>query len=446
LIRFSATILYLILLVLVSSACEGSFDRITQTSIQAIPTRSPVIGLTRTVTPTFTATWTLEPSATQVPETATETPPPTSTVTPTLGLSNTTQFPDPETYEWRLIVSGLTQPIGLANAGDGSDRLFVLEQPGLIRIIQDNELLPEPFLDITSQVSCCGERGLLGIAFHQQYEENGFFFVNYSDLNGDTVIARFQTTGEIDRANPESEVKLLVVEQPYSNHNGGGMAFGPNGYLYIGLGDGGSGGDPQGNAQDTNTLLGKLLRLDVDQGDFYAIPPDNPYAQTGGAPEVWAYGLRNPWRLSFDRLTGDLYIGDVGQGSWEEIDYIPAGNSGSVNFGWNHMEGAHPYGNSAAPGDINFTDPVAEYGRAQGYSVIGGVVYRGEELPDWQGLYFYGDYGSGIIWGLLPAEDDSWQNRMLYQTGTSITSFGEDESGEVYFVSYQGDLYQLVKR
>jgi glucose/arabinose dehydrogenase len=446
LFRFSATIFYLILLVLVSSACEGSFGRITQTSNQASSTRSPEIGLTRTVTQAITATWTSEPSATQVLETATVTPPPTSTATLTPSQSNTSQFPDPETYEWRSIVSGLTLPIGLTNAGDGSNRLFALEQPGLIRIIQGNDLLPEPFLDITSQVGCCGERGLLGLAFHPQYEGNGYFFVNYSDLNGDTVISRFQTSGEIDQADPESEVKLLVVEQPYPNHNGGGMAFGPDGYLYIGLGDGGSAGDPLGNAQDTNSLLGKLLRLDVDQGDFYAIPPDNPYAQSGGAPEVWASGLRNPWRLSFDSLTGDLYIGDVGQGSWEEIDYIPAGNTGLVNFGWNYMEGAHPYGNSTAPGDINLTDPVVEYGRAQGYSVIGGVVYRGEELPGWQGIYFYGDHGSGIVWGLLPAGDDSWQNKMLYQTGTSITSFGEDESGEVYFVSYQGDLYQFVKR
>jgi glucose/arabinose dehydrogenase len=238
----------------------------------------------------------------------------------------------------------------------------------------------------------------------------------------------------------------LIVEQPFPNHNGGGMAFGPDGYLYIGLGDGGSGGDPLGNAQNTHVFLGKLLRLDVDQGDFYAIPPDNPFVDGGGAAEVWATGLRNPWRLSFDRQTGDLIIGDVGQGSWEEIDFIPAGNSGGVNFGWNHMEGTHPYASSAAPDNIILTDPVAVYGRDQGYSVIGGVVYRGEELPDWQGMYFYGDYGSGLIWGLLHAGDSSWQNRVLFQTGTSITSFGESESGEVFYVNLQGNLYQLVNR
>ena len=382
------------------------------------------------------------PSATLKPETETATPTETITAIP----SNPAQFPNPETYEWRLLVSGLMRPIGLTNAGDGSDRLFVLEQSGLIRVIRENELLPVPFLDITGLVSCCGERGLLGLAFHPNYIENGFFFVNYTDLKGDTVIARFQVSDEFDQANPEAEVKLLIVEQPFPNHNGGGMAFGPDGYLYIGLGDGGSGGDPLGNAQNTHVFLGKLLRLDVDQGDFYAIPPDNPFVHGGGAAEVWATGLRNPWRLSFDRQTGDLIIGDVGQGSWEEIDFIPAGNSGGVNFGWNHMEGTHPYASSAAPDNIILTDPVAVYGRDQGYSVIGGVVYRGEELPDWQGIYFYGDYGSGFIWGLIHAEDSSWQNRVLFQTGTSITSFGESESGEVFYVNLQGNLYQLVNR
>jgi glucose/arabinose dehydrogenase len=379
---------------------------------------------------------------------ATETPIPTQPpmLTPTESIANPTLFPNPTSYEWRLSISGLRQPIGITNAGDDSGRLFILEQAGLIRIVEETQLLAEPFLDITNRVGCCGERGLLGLAFHPQYIENGFFYLNYTDLNGDTVIARFQVTEETDLADPDSEVTLLVVEQPYPNHNGGGLAFGPDGYLYIGLGDGGSGGDPLGNAQNTNVLLGKLLRLDVDRGDPYAIPPDNPYTQSGGAPEVWAYGLRNPWRLSFDRLTGELLIGDVGQGSWEEIDYIPASNPGGINFGWNYREGAHPYGSSTVPDNIELTGPVAEYGRDQGYSVTGGVFYRGAQLPEWQGIYFYGDYGSGIIWGLLRAEDGSWQNRVLFQTGTSITSFGEDDSGEVFFVSYQGDLYQFVNR
>lgn len=338
------------------------------------------------------------------------------------------------------------QPVGLGNAGDGSGRLFILEQAGVIRILQDEQLLPEPFLDITDRVGCCGERGLLGLTFHPQYSENRFFFVNYTDLNGDTVIARFQAAEGANLADSGSEDKLLVVQQPYRNHNGGGLAFGLDGYLYIGLGDGGSGGDPLGNGQNTNTLLGKILRLDIDQGDPYAIPPDNPFSQVGGAPEVWAYGLRNPWRFSFDRLTGELFIGDVGQGSWEEIDYLPADHPGGINFGWNYKEGYQPYGSTEAPSDIELSDPVAVYGRDQGYSVTGGVVYRGTKLPEWQGIYFFGDYGSGLVWGLLRAEDGAWQSRVLFETGTSITSFGEDESGEAYFVSYQGDLYQLDNR
>jgi glucose/arabinose dehydrogenase len=287
---------------------------------------------------------------------------------------------------------------------------------------------------------------LLGLAIHPHYSENGFFFVNYTDLNGDTVISRFEVSTDPDQANPVSEVKLIVVGQPYANHNGGGIAFGPDGYLYIALGDGGSGGDPLGNAQNTNSLLGKLLRIDVDQGGGYSIPADNPFAGGGGAPEVWAYGLRNPWRFSFDRLTGDLFIGDVGQGSWEEIDFLPAGNPGAANFGWNFREGSQPYGAASSSDDLEMVDPVAEYGRDQGYSVIGGVVYRGEQLPEWNGIYLYGDYGSGYIWGLYPSQDGSWQNQLLFQTDSSITSFGENEQGELYYVAQDGGLYQLVHK
>ncbi len=443
-IRFYLKFILCLLSVLVISACGGSLEAITQTSPSTAHADTPTVEISRTATasnpqspepnvPEPTATETI--ALTDIPE-----PTPTETIT------SAAEFPNPDSYQWSLIVSGLNRPIGLANAGDDSGRLFILEQAGIIRILKENQLLAEPFLDITDRVGCCGERGLLGLAFHPQYSVNGFFLVNYTDLNGDTVIARFQVTEQIDQADPDSEVKQLVVEQPYPNHNGGGLAFGPDGYLYIGLGDGGSGGDPLGNAQNRDVLLGKLLRLDVDQSDPYAIPSDNPYAQGGGAPEVWAYGLRNPWRFSFDQLTGDLLLGDVGQGSWEEIDYLPAGDPGGVNFGWNYREGAQPYGSSTVPQEIELTDPVAVYGRDQGYSVTGGVVYRGVQLPDWQGIYFFGDYGSGLIWGLLRTEDGSWQNRVLFETGASITSFGEDESGEVYFVSYQGGIYQLINQ
>ena len=235
------------------------------------------------------------------------------------------------------------------------------------------------------------------------------------------------------------------MAQPYVNHNGGTVAFGPEGYLYLGLEDGGSGGDPLGNAQNLDSLLGKLLRLDVDGGEPYIIPPDNPYAQGGGAPEVWASGLRNPWRFSFDRLTGDLFIGDVGQNSWEEIDFHPAGAPGGANFGWNYREGAHPYQGSS-PSDPLLIDPIAEYGRDQGLSVIGGMVYRGEQLPEWRGIYLYGDYGSGLIWGLFREAEGSWRNAVLFETGSSITSFGEDESGEIFYVDLAGNLFQLAMR
>lgn len=350
------------------------------------------------------------------------------------------------------MVDGLERPVGIEHAGDGTNRLFILEQPGVIRIVRDGRLVTEPFLNLRDQVDCCGERGLLGLAFHPDYVENGYFYINYIDLNGNTVIARFQVSGDPDRAERDSEIKVLGVEQPFPNHNGGAVVFGPDGYLYLGLGDGGSAGDPLGNAQNTNVLLGKILRLNVsaslqDEGSaFYAIPPDNPFARGGGAPEVWAYGLRNPWRFSFDRLTGDLYIGDVGQGSWEEIDYLPAPLAGGANFGWNYREGAHPYGGIEAPPGLELTEPIAEYDHSFGISVTGGFVYRGEKLPEWSGIYLYGDYGSGLIWGLFRDQTGNWQNRLLFQTGATITSFGEDEAGELYFVSYDGVLYRLERR
>jgi glucose/arabinose dehydrogenase len=410
------------------------------TSTRPLPTSSPTKVFITSPSPTLS-----QPSVTLTGETLTNAPPPAPTPTLPEIISTPVQFPNPATYEWRLISNGLTMPIGLANAGDGSGRLFVLEQPGMIRIIQDGELFPDPFLDLNGQVGCCGERGLLGLAFHPDYKSNGYFYVNYTDLNGNTKIARFQVSENSNLADPVTQEVLLGVMQPFPNHNGGGLAFGLDGYLYIGLGDGGSGGDPLGNAQNLDVWLGKLLRLDIDHGDPYTIPADNPYAQGGGAPEVWASGLRNPWRFSFDRLTGDLYIGDVGQGSWEEIDYYPAGGPGGVNFGWNYREGAHTSVASSPLDDLVLTDPVTEYGHDQGVSVVGGIVYRGEKFPELQGIYFYGDYGSGNVWGLYQTVDASWENALLFQTGTNITSFGEDESGEIYFVDHRGSLFRLEK-
>jgi glucose/arabinose dehydrogenase len=349
--------------------------------------------------------------------------------------SSAATFPDPNAYHWQPVVSGgLQRPVDLQP--DGSGRLFVIEKSGRIRILDNGQLLDQPFLDITDRVGSSGnEQGLLGLEFHPQYAENGRFFVNYTDTNGDTVIARYQVSNDPNRADPNSEVNLLGVDQPYRNHNGGVLVFGPDGYLYAGLGDGGSAGDPQGNAQNTNTLLGSILRLDVDSAETYSVPPDNPFGN-----EIWAYGLRNPWRMSFDSHTGDLYIGDVGQGDWEEIDFLPAGSPGGANFGWDHREGAHDFEGGGPPDMI---DPIAEYSHPEGgCSVTGGHVYRGS-MTEWNGIYLYGDYCSGIIWGLI-GSDNGWQEQLLFDMDFTITSFGQDEAGEVYLISDNGGIYRLA--
>lgn len=380
---------------------------------------------------TATATFTLTPT-----DTPTFTPePPTPIPLPPDAIT----FPDPNAYQWQLVIGGLTLPVDIQKAGDGSGRLFIVERPGTIRIFQNGQLLPTPFLDITDRVfSAASEQGLLGLAFHPRYEENGLFFVNYIDANENTVIARFRVSSDPNLADPFSEAQVLYVRQPYWNHNGGVLAFGPDGYLYLGLGDGGSGGDPQGNGQSLNTLLGKVLRIDVDHGDPYTIPPDNPFGS-----EIWAYGLRNPWRFSFDARTGDLYIGDVGQDEWEEIDIAPAG-VGGLNFGWNYREGGHPY-KGEPPAGVQLVEPIAEYSHGEGCSVTGGVVYRGTALPAWQGIYLYGDYCSGLVWGLLPGGLGG-NAQILFDTFFNISTFGQDEAGEIYLANYGGEVYRLTGR
>jgi glucose/arabinose dehydrogenase len=356
-----------------------------------------------------------------------------NTDTPTIPPSAST-FPDPDAYTWQPVVSGLQRPVDLQ--ADGSGRLFVIEKSGRIRVLQNGQVLETPFLNITDRVNSSGnEMGLLGLAFNPNYSQNGFFYVNYTGSGGNTFISRFQANG--DSADPSSEKILLKVDQPYPNHNGGVLVFGPDGFLYAGLGDGGSQGDPNGNGQNTNVLLGKILRIDVNNGDPYSIPSDNPFGN-----EIWAYGLRNPWRISFDPLTNDLYIADVGQGTWEEIDFLPAGSPGGTNFGWNAREGAHDYkGNAPA----NAVDPVAEYSHSEGgCSVTGGYVYRGS-MPEWNGIYLYGDYCTGFIWGLIRS-NDGWQKQMLFQTGVTITSFGRDEAGEIYLLSDNGGIYRLAPK
>jgi glucose/arabinose dehydrogenase len=335
-----------------------------------------------------------------------------------------------------MVVSGLTRPVDLQP--DGSGRLFIVEKVGRIRILQDGQLLDQPFLDIDERVGSLGnEQGLLGLAFHPQYAQNRRFFVNYTDNNGDNLIARFQVTSNPNLADSNSEVRLLGIDDPFPNHNGGVLAFGPDGYLYAGMGDGGGAGDPFENAQNTNVLLGKILRLDVDSAEPYTVPTDNPFGN-----EVWAYGLRNPWRLSFDKRTGDMYIGDVGQGQWEEINYLPADSPGGTNFGWDLREGAHDYEGSASP---ELIDPIAEYSHAEGgCSVTGGFVYRGS-MPEWNGIYLYGDYCTGFIWGLIGAED-GLQKQQLFDLQALITSFGQDQDGEIYLLSDDGSIYHLVRR
>ena len=339
----------------------------------------------------------------------------------------------------------ISSPIGITHAGNNSNALFVIEQSGTIRILVDGQLLPNPFLDIQAKVGAGGnEQGLLGLAFHPNYNQNGAFFVNYTDLEGNTVISQFQVSADPFVADPNIETPILRVAQPYGNHNGGNLAFGPDGYLYIGLGDGGAANDPEGNAQNQSTLLGKMLRLDIDNGTPYAIPTENPYANGDGLPEIWFSGLRNPWRYSFDRLTGDLYIGDVGQNQWEEINFWAANAPGGANFGWDFWEGLHPFEGNP-PENFTFEYPIWEYGHDLGCSVTGGVVYRGS-MPEWQGIYIYGDFCSGRIWGLLRDGTGSWQNTLLFETNFNIAAFGEDETGEIYLANRAGGIYQLTTK
>ncbi len=343
-----------------------------------------------------------------------------------------------------LVADGFDQPVQVVDPGDGSERLFVVEQSGRIRIVRDGQVLPEPFLDISDLVSCCGERGLLSVAFHPGYRGNGLFFVDYTDTNGDTVVARYQVSAtDPDRADPASVEVILTVDQPAANHNGGLLLFGPkDGYLYIGLGDGG-GGNGQ-NGQDLSTLLGKMLRVDVDgtSDDLpYAIPPDNPFVdQPGARPEIWVLGLRNPWRFSFDRVTGDLWIGDVGSATYEEVNFQPATSPGGENYGWNLMEGSECRTEGGCDG---FVAPVSGFDRDEGCVVTGGHTYRGTAVPEIEGVYLFADYCSGRVWGLVPDTGNVWTRLGPNETGLRISSFGEDVTGELYVVDIEGAVYRL---
>lgn len=354
------------------------------------------------------------------------------------------------------VASGFSRPVQVTHAGDGSGRLFVVEQDGRIKIIDNDSVLLTPFLSIPNLVlspadgTGNNERGLLGLAFHPNYGTNGYFYVNYTNNNGDTVIARYAVSANPNAAEPASAFIILTIAQPYSNHNGGQLLFGPDGYLYIGMGDGGSGDDPENRAQNIDSPLGKLLRIDVDNpqaGKNYGIPADNPFVGQAGLDEIWALGLRNPWRFSFDRATGDIYLGDVGQGAWEEIDYQPAGQAG-LNYGWKVREGPCQRGETVlancTPNPAQYQAPIAFYDRSLGRSVTGGFVYRGSKYPALAGYYFYADFVTGRIWTLTKSGAGWTTPAQKLDTSYNISAFGEDEAGELYVANHGGTIYELA--
>lgn len=373
-------------------------------------------------------------------------------VEPGPGTPEPSETPAPrtDTISFEEVAGGFDQPLYVTGAGDGSGRLFVLEKTGRAHVVAEGQR-GSVFLDLSEVVSTDSEQGLLGIAFPPDFAESRTLYVSYTRRDGASVLSRFREgpAGGL----PSTEEVLLTVDQPYKNHNGGMIEFGPDGYLYYGLGDGGSGGDPQGNGQDLTTLLGTMLRINVTAAHTraadapYAVPADNPFVGRSDArPEIWAYGLRNPWRFSFDRATGDLWIGDVGQNAWEEIDFQPADSAGGENYGWNVYEGTHTYppGEPEPVDAAGFTRPVFEYDRTEGKSVTGGYVYRGSAIPWLAGTYVYGDFVDGRIWGLTRAADGGVENRLLAQTHFQISSFGEDDDGELYVVDYAGGIYRIV--
>ncbi|MCY4070420.1 MAG: PQQ-dependent sugar dehydrogenase [Chloroflexi bacterium] len=345
------------------------------------------------------------------------------------------------------IASGFNRPLYVTHAGDGSERLFVLEQTGKVWVIKDGVRARQPFLDISGLVTATAnrlysEQGLLGLAFHPEYASNGRFFVNYTDRSGTTVVARYQ----VSLSNPEvadagSGQIIFQLRQPYANHNGGHIDFGPDGYLYISLGDGGSANDPLGAGQNLRLLLGSIIRIDVDGALPYVIPPDNPFVGDDSAlDEIWAYGLRNVWRFSFDRATGDMYLADVGQNLWEEVNFQAADSAGGENYGWNVWEGTQLFAGGSAKEHV---PPVFEYPHSLGCSITGGYVYRGGAIPQMEAVYLFGDYCTGRMWAMYRDPDLNWQAEELANTGMAISSFGEDEAGEIYVIDYSGTIYRI---
>lgn len=380
-------------------------------------------------------------TATVVP-TATATPTVTPTPTPPRG-----PFPPPglSLVPFAEVGERITD---LTHAGDGTGRLFVTTQAGRVLIVRDGVVDPQPFLDVTSRVTSAeNEQGLLGITFDPEYARTGEFYINYTAAanQGATVVARYRVSADPNIADVDSETRLLVIPQPAGNHNAGQLQFGPDGYLYVGMGDGGQAGDPWDNAENLMQPLGKMLRIAVRGQETYAIPADNPFVGRDDVlAEIWAYGLRNPWRYAFDRVTGDLYISDVGQNSYEEINFQPAADPGGTHYGWDTVEGYTCYEPASGCDRAGKQEPIFIYGHDKGCSVTGGYVYRGEAFPALQGTYFLADFCTGIFWGLQRQPDGSWLSAELLDAEANVASFGEDEAGELYVLDLAGTIYRLV--
>lgn len=432
--------LSLLFIVLFLFGCQAeSADEVVQTP--------PIVEETQTEESTE-----VPPTVASEPEapTAVSTEPPAVEEAPT-NTPEPTPEPQPSTQQVTsinlvsILAEGqLFKPVYLTHAFD--DRLFIVEQAGSIRIMENGSLLADPFLNIQDRVnSNANEQGLLSVAFHPAYEENGRFYVNYTNSDGSTVVSSFQVQADNPNlADPATEQILFTVAQPYNNHNGGQLAFGPDGYLYIGMGDGGSAGDPHNHGQTFTTLLGNMLRIDVDNGTPYAIPASNPFVNDDSARnEIWATGVRNPWRFSFDKQTGDLFISDVGQNNWEEVNLQPASSAGGENYGWNFFEGTNCY-NNACTTDLELTPPIFEYNHSLGCSITGGYIYRGEQFPTLWGNYFVTDYCTGRVWAVTAQEDGSWASEIVLETGRLVASFGEDFHGELYMLDHRnGEILQI---
>lgn len=359
------------------------------------------------------------------------------------AMAAATTLANAQTLSVSVVTSAARNPI-YVTAPPGDDRLFVVEQGGTIRIFEDGAFLPEPFLDISGEISSGGERGLLGLAFHPDYRNTGRFFVNYTDRAGNTQIAGYRVSDDPDRADPGSATPILSFDQPASNHNGGWIGFGPDSYLYIATGDGGAANDRFGNGQDPDSLLAKILRIDVDRGDPYAIPPANAFPAGGGAPEVFVWGLRNPWRASFDEH--DLFIADVGQRDWEEVSVVSIADAGA-NLGWSIMEGTHCFQASSCDTD-GLVLPVYEYSHEEGCSITGGYVYRGDAMPALRGHYFFADYCSGFVRSFryedgAVADLTDWAIEGDVGSAGQVTSFGEDADGALYITNTRGEVLRI---